>query len=178
MKKHFLLLFAALLTSGAAQAALQGRDLNGSIDSFEAYYDTDLDITWLANANVNGQMNWVAATTWAANLSFTNGVNVYDNWRLPSALNQNGTGPCNRFNCTDSEMGHMFYVELGGVARSPIEITHNSNYYLFSNIQHLYWSGTEASDESLVWLFGPVDGYQSTNYKADGNPPVFSGGQK
>lgn len=35
--------------SGGAQAALQGRDLNGSANSFEPYYETDLDITWLTD---------------------------------------------------------------------------------------------------------------------------------
>lgn len=72
-------LIAASLVSGAAQAALQGRDLNGSAGSFEAYYDTVLDITWLADADyaktsgydADGYMTWTAANTWAANLSFT-----------------------------------------------------------------------------------------------------------
>lgn len=80
------------LLAGTAQAALQGRDLNGSAGSFEAYYDTVLDITWLADANyartsgydADGRMTWSAANAWAANLSFTDGVRVYDNWRLPT----------------------------------------------------------------------------------------------
>jgi hypothetical protein len=168
-------IIAASLVTGAAHAALQGRDLNGSAGSFEAYYDTDLNITWLADANYaktsgyhgNGQMTWHEATTWVASLSFIAGVNVYDDWRLPSALNQNGTGPCNRFNCTDSEMGHMFYVELGGTSHHSILESTDPDLAKFSNIQGLYWSSTEASDESLVWLFGPVDGYQTSNYKAD-----------
>jgi hypothetical protein len=47
---------AAMLVAGAAHAALQDRDLdhNGVTD---AYYDTDLNITWLRNANVNGLMH-------------------------------------------------------------------------------------------------------------------------
>ncbi|MBT9538504.1 PEP-CTERM sorting domain-containing protein [Thiobacillus sp.] len=126
-------LIAASLVSGAAQAALQGRDLNGNINSFEAYYDTVLDITWLANANVNGQMTHGAATAWAANLSFTDGVNTYDNWRLPTVNPVNGVS----FNyssspdgstdlgyniskagttyagSTGSEMAHLFYNTLG-----------------------------------------------------------------
>lgn len=81
----------ACLATGTAHAALQGRDLNGSADSFEAYYDTVLDITWLADANyakssgydADGLMNWAEANAWAANLSFTDGVNVYNDWRLP-----------------------------------------------------------------------------------------------
>ena len=78
-KPLILALLAGIALSGAAQATLMGRDLNGSAGSFEAYYDTDLGITWLADANVNGRMTWAAANTWAANLSFTDGVNTYDN---------------------------------------------------------------------------------------------------
>jgi hypothetical protein len=36
-------LLATSLIFGTAHAALEGRDLNGSIGSFEAYYDTDLE---------------------------------------------------------------------------------------------------------------------------------------
>ena len=82
----------ACLLTGTAQAALQGRDLNGSAGSFEAYYDTVLDITWLADANyaktsgydTDGAMTWGDANTWAASLSLSDGVRVYDNWRLPT----------------------------------------------------------------------------------------------
>ena len=118
-------LIAASLISGTAHAVLQGRDLNGSAGSFEAYYDTDLNITWLANANVNGTMTWAAANTWAANLSFTNGINVYDNWRLPTTLQPDAScgsqsgGVSSGGNCTGSEMRHLFYAELGGTAGHP-----------------------------------------------------------
>ncbi len=46
-----LALVAALGISGTTHAALQGRDLDGNLATFEAYYDTVLDITWLADAN-------------------------------------------------------------------------------------------------------------------------------
>jgi len=84
MKTRTLLIASAMLAAslipGAAHAALQGRDLNGSLDSFEAYYDTDLHITWLADANyaqtsgydADGLMNRIEAITWASNLSFYN----------------------------------------------------------------------------------------------------------
>ena len=45
---------AAVLLAGPAQAALQDRDLNGDT-VVDAFYDTDLDITRLRNANPNGQ---------------------------------------------------------------------------------------------------------------------------
>jgi len=135
-------LIAASLVSATAQAALQGRDLNGSAGSFEAYYDDVLDITWLANANMNGAMEWTAANTWAANLSFYDAVNniTYDNWRLPTVNPVNGT----RFKyaasfdgstdygynvseqgtafagSTGSEMAHLFYNTLNNKGYCPV----------------------------------------------------------
>lgn len=36
---------------GTWESTLQGRDLDGNLATFEAYYDTVLGITWLADAN-------------------------------------------------------------------------------------------------------------------------------
>ena len=60
-----------------------------------------------------------------------------------------------RHNCTGSEMGNMFYNVLGGVAYSDIAVTHNDNYYLFSNIQGgSYWSGSEVANwTDSAWSF-------------------------
>jgi hypothetical protein len=54
--------------AGSAQAAPQGRDLSGDA-VVDAFYDIDLDITWLGDANVNGPMGWDTAANWADNLS-------------------------------------------------------------------------------------------------------------
>ena len=126
-KTRMATLVLAIGLSGTVQAALQGRDLNGSIDSFEAYYDTDLNITWLANANVNGPMSWTAANTWAANLSIVDAVNniTYGNWRLPTVTDTGTPGCDNAYSGTDcgynvntatGEMAHLFYDELGNKA--------------------------------------------------------------
>ncbi|MBW8363350.1 MAG: PEP-CTERM sorting domain-containing protein [Rhizobium sp.] len=135
-------LVTVLGLSGTAQAALQGRDLDGNLAAFEAYYDTDLNITWLANANANGPMTWAAANTWAANLSFYDVVNniTYDNWRLPTVNPVNGTS----FNyttsfdgstdvgynvseqgtlfagSTGSEMAHLYYNTLNNKGYCPV----------------------------------------------------------
>ena len=156
------------LVSGSAHAALQGRDLNGSPGSFEAYYDTDLNITWLANANVNGLMNWADANTWAANLSFTDGLSVYDNWRLPTALNQDGTGPCSGYNCTNSEMGHLFY---SGTAALSILTSTDPDLAKFTNLQaNPYWSATEYAPPftGFAWYFTFVNGGQDATSKGSG----------
>ena len=48
-------LVTAVALVGTAQAALQDRDLNGDT-VIDAFYDTDLKITWLRDANVTGPM--------------------------------------------------------------------------------------------------------------------------
>ena len=70
----------------------QDRDLNGDTVT-DAFYDTDLNITWLRDANLNGSMNWATAVSWADNLSFGG----YTDWRLP-----NTTGSCTGYDCTSS----------------------------------------------------------------------------
>lgn len=135
-------LAAVVLASGSAHAALQGRNMDGDAATFEAYYDTVLDITWLADANyaftsgyhVNGRMDWANANTWVANLSFFNPLTNqnYTDWRLPTVEPVNGAsfnysfsynGSTDRgYNvseqdtlyagATSSEMAHLFYNTL------------------------------------------------------------------
>ncbi|MEE9491761.1 MAG: hypothetical protein V3W04_00065, partial [Gammaproteobacteria bacterium] len=102
---------------------------------YQAYYDEDLDITWLANANVAGEMTWEAANIWAEELD----VNGVKGWRLPVLSPVNGssfnlnfsnngtTDNATAISSTDgldggwrdpqadsvSELGHLFYVTLG-----------------------------------------------------------------
>ena len=80
------------------------------------------------------------------------------------------------YNCTGSEMGHLFY-ELGGVAGSNIGITHNANYGLFSNVQSLYyWSGTEyAPVPGNAWYFPFFNGYQDAGSEVSiSNPDMYA----
>ena len=163
---------ASVLASGAAHAALMGRDLNGSAGSFEAYYDTHLNITWLANANVNGLMNWFDANTWAANLSYTDGVNVYDNWRLPTTLQPDAScgdqsgGDSYGYNCTGSELGHLFYTELGGTAGQSILDSSDPDLAKFTNFRGVYWSATEhAPSSAYAWYLRFGTGDQNAGYK-------------
>ena len=123
----FAVALAVAALSGTAQAALQGRDLNGD-GTVDAFYDTDLNITWRRNANLNGLMTWADAVTWADNMTFGG----YSDWRLPASA------ACLGFNCTASEMGHLWYVELGNLAGDVTPNTGN-----FGNMQlYAYWSGT------------------------------------
>ena len=172
-------LVVAALASGSAHAVLQGRDLNGSAASFEAYYDTDLDITWLADANyaktsgydADGRMTWADATTWAAQLD----INGYADWRLPTTLQPDAScgsqsgGVSYGYNCTGSEMGHLFYSELGGTAGQFIWASADSDVAKFTNLQSLlYWSATEyAPGTGSAWTF-VFGGYQDAIGKPTG----------
>ena len=87
-----------------------------------------------------GQMNWWGAQAWVNYLNSTSYAGQ-TGWRLPT------TNPAvSGYNQTGSELGHLFYTELGGTAGSSIVTVHanTANYNLFSNIQSsVYWSGTE-----------------------------------
>ncbi len=140
-------------------------------------YDTDLNITWLSNANVNGLMTWNTALTWAANLSYYDSVRnvTYTDWRLPTTLQPDATCSGQGLvssgnNCTGSEMGHLFYTELGGVRGQSIATTHNTNYNLFQNVQaSYYWSGSEYERViDYAWLFYFGNGFQGATYKVNG----------
>ncbi len=52
---------------GTWESTLQARDINGDL-TIDASYDTELNITWLANWNANDPMTWSAANAWAAGL--------------------------------------------------------------------------------------------------------------
>ena len=102
-QKHLILaLVSGLLVSGAAQAALQARDLNGSTTP-NAYYDTVLKITWLANANLaatntfgvsgigaGGTMTLATAQSWIAAMNTADYLG-YSDWRLPTTAPINGS---------------------------------------------------------------------------------------
>ena len=160
------------LTTCGANAALYSRD-NGQM-----VYDDVLNVTWLADWNASkgygdadpdGRMTWGAANTWANTLV----VDGYSGWRLPTSLNQDGSGPCERYNCTGSEMGYMFYQNWGATARNPYSSgTNTANLELFKNVQSgLYWSDTEYGYGS-AWCFYTYDGFQYP--RRDPNDALFA----
>lgn len=139
---------------------------------YQAYYDTEADLTWLADANAgfgsvfdafiikdgtpSGRMTWVNANAWAASLD----INGVTGWRLPYTPDidpscDQSEGP-SYIDCTGSEMGNLFYNVLGGVANQSIATTHNDNYELFSNVQTdlYYWSTEAAWNDNYAWAFG------------------------
>ena len=142
MKKIFTLLTALIMVCGlsfTAHAALIDRG-GGLI------YDDDLNITWLQDAGFRGLDTWIGAMDWADTLVYGG----FDDWRLPTALNQNGSGPCVDFDCTGSEMGHLYYTEIENTVAGGL--TNNGP---FTNLQpYLYWFGTaEFVPYPVAWFF-------------------------
>lgn len=139
-------------------------------------YDTDLNVTWLADANyamtsgydTDGQMTWSDAMIWASGLSYGG----YTDWRLPTTVQPDAPCQYNNsygsfgYNCTGSEMGHLFYNELGGTAGSSILDSTDPDLTLFTNVQSVYyWSGTEyALVTDAAWNFTFLDGFQDANF--------------
>ena len=193
IKKHankFLAAAAAtLVLTTTAHAALVGRDINGvAVAGASAgavfLYDTDLNITWLRNANAgagsnfddgfsttDGRMTWDNANNWADALT----VGSFSGWRLPTTV-QPDAGCSNQFNsgvtfgvvssgynCTGSEMGHLWYIELGNLAATPMNNAGNFLNLLpsSSSSSSPYWSRTEyAPDPSQPWFFDRSVGFQ------------------
>ena len=128
-----------------------------------AYYDTDADLTWLANANsADGMLTLPAANTWAENLI----VNGVSGWRLPETLQPDSTcdyqsaDESSGFNCTGSEMGNMFYNVLGNNSGSLTNTGPFSNLFPTS-----FWSATKFEAypgiNDLAWSFNMGIGNQS-----------------
>ena len=162
---------ACLVLAAPAQATLLGRDLSGaaiaaSDDSAVFLYDTDLNITWLRDANRNGLMSWAAANVWASTLS----VAAFDGWRLPTTLQPDPS--CSQqsvsltpniprqgygFNCSGGEMGRLWYNTLGNSAGFM------SNVGDFIDMQFdNYWTGTASPfDPADAWYFATYNGFQS-----------------
>lgn len=59
-------LACALLMAGPVQAELQARDLDPNLPGHEAVYDTARDITWLADANINGDKTFAEHVAFGA----------------------------------------------------------------------------------------------------------------
>jgi len=158
---------AIFIILAAGSASLGYADLQPRLGG-AALYDTDLNITWLANLNLaatnnfgtpgvigDGSMSWPAAVNWIAAMNHAKYLG-FSNWRLPTNPILDPTcssqDTANKFSygtgCTGSEMGHLFYDELGGVANTSIQTLHNYNYGLFTNPSGYngnnpnYWTST------------------------------------
>lgn len=146
-------------------------------------YDDVLDITWLQDANyaatsgydLDGRMNWYEAMSWVGQLDYAG----FTDWRLPATVDglweegYDGT-TTGGYNITTSEMGYMYYVNLGNIGYTSIDgITNQTNYGLrnrglFINLQsYMYWSSTEYGlNEYGTWDFNYFFGLQDVGPKS------------
>lgn len=179
-------LSVGLLSATTANASL--------INNGSTIYDTDLNINWLANANLadiqafgvsgintNGGMTWNTAKLWIAAMNTANYLG-YNDWRLPT-VTDTGTSGCNfaysgtdcgfNVNTATGEMAHLYFDELGNKAyfntlgSGPQSGWGLTNTGPFSNFQSdTYWSGTEyAPNTSKAWYLDTSYGEQYMDNK-------------
>lgn len=150
--KYFILIIVISLSLIASVNAALIDNGDGTVT------DTTTNLMWLKDANYANTsgvyFDYASdAEYWANQLIFAG----YDDWRLPSAYNQDGSGPCRGLNCTDSELGNLFYNALGnGPNSGPGEFTNPGP---FINVQTWigYWSDTYYWESDCatpcVWIF-------------------------
>lgn len=208
MKK--ILLFGILLfltLPGLAHATLT---VIGTATYNESEYNLIWDddnngnsVVWLDYSNYSD--DWYEQVAWASSLNeegvltinLDDGYTVdwgTNSWRLPSTVDgadvygyegdPDGDGNytyTEGYNLANSEMGHLFYVELGNLGYLDTSNYSNEGYGLtetgdFENLTaEKYWSGTEYADggTNYAWYFSMKDGYQGNgNSKLYGAPAL------
>lgn len=144
-------------------------------------YDDVLDITWLQDANyletigrpISGMVTWDDAVAWVDQLVYAG----YDDWRLPTTVDgpleygYDGTTTVG-YNITTSEMGYMYYVNLGNLGRFDTNEDLQPGYGLnnsgpFINLESfIYWTGTEvSSNPTLAYVFITAHGEANYGFK-------------
>lgn len=182
---------------GTWESTLLGRDLDGDLSTAEAYYDTDLDITWLAdanfarfdfpnNSNYPGSASWSNAMDWVANLD-PYGSGTTD-WRLPATVDGGAPGPSpedyGRNITVHSELSHLYYVTLGNLAYDGVTNTGPFQNVVYDgtsspiNVASVYLSETRIEAAGAVWVFEFTTGGQFYDFVSDAygqSWPVHSG---
>ena len=165
-----IIMTASLLSvsalSGSAQAALLGRlPATPAGSDYQAYYDTVLNITWLANANLaasntfgvagisstppqQGWMSWTTAGTWITAMNAASYLGA-TTWRMPTMIDIDNNGCVDRFAVVGQDCGY-------NVVR-----TANPNY---SEMASMFYDtlGNLAFFDPITG-FSPVPGYGLSN---------------
>lgn len=159
-------LSAAIASS--AHAALQGRNVDGNMaNGYEAFYDTTLDITWLADPNFGETSNALPATGswWSWSKNWAESLNYFGatEWRLPRVQSKISTGTPADFQVgfgagvSKSELGHMFYVNLqlppgGSTVPDIVAIPGLPGESIKNFRAQLYWTeDVYAPNPALAW---------------------------
>ncbi len=187
----FLVLTLAAATASANLVTIGTANYLGS--DYNLIWDDDNNgnsVIWLDYSN--GATNWVAQNAWAAGLN-ASGVLTYDidstytvdwgtnSWRLPATVDgprvfgYDGTTTAG-YNITSSEMGHLYYTELGNLGYHDTAGNTQPGFGLnntgvFNNLRNndgRYWSGTDfTAYSSSAWHFFMYYGSQDTYLKTN-----------
>lgn len=166
-----LILGILMIVPGMANATLLhfgNATYNGS--DYKLIYDDGQDLIWLDYTQ--DKDTWDNQMIWASGLNDP-GVLVYDifsgfsvawtetdSWRLPSALNDDGSGPDWGTGVTQSDLGYLFYVEMGLV---PGATAADLNAGEFDNlVASWYWTNTMGTS-NWAMIFGMFNGGQGAS---------------
>jgi hypothetical protein len=130
MKRIAAFLAMALGLMGTAQAALINQN-NGTV------LDTNTNLIWLQDWNVNSTQNWTAQNAWAKGFNFADSTD----WVLPSI----------------SQYADLF-TAYGNLTLVP---------QFMNVQPDGYWSGTEFTPGITAWAFSSVTGNQSNRDEDD-----------
>lgn len=166
---------ASLITIGTA--GYDGAD-------YKLIWDNDDDLVWLDYTKEVSYVSWNFFAQWAENLESSLTINLLDgytidwddnSWRLPTTVpgpyeyGYDGT-TTGGYNITTSELGHLYYEELGNLGLLDTSGNSQPGYGLnntgrFDNLDahKSYWSGTPGTvPYHHVWSFDMGMGEQYT----------------
>lgn len=138
-----MLVMFVLVTLAHATLINRGADTLGN----RLIYDTDYDITWYDFTNAVDQ--WQDQVNWAGALSVNFEGDTYDDWRLPTALNFEAPfGPdLGWIQSIGSEMGHLYYTELGNAQGGPLSNTGDFQNIIDTGLPR-HWTSTEVAGDT------------------------------
>ena len=155
---------------GTWESTLQGRDLDGDPSTFEAYYDTVLDITWLADASLSrresfgisdidfGRMYGDTVYDWLAAMNAHNGTGYlgFNDWRLPTMLDTGAPGCDYAYFGTDCGAS----VQTGSADTTVYSELASLWFDTLGNVSYLNATGSGPQDG---WVMGGSDGNAGGN---------------
>lgn len=164
---------------GGATSTSTGGGLQVDPDG-QTVYDPMSQVTWLADANLaakqtfgvtgitaDGSMDHNTAVSWIAAMNKADGGRGYlghTQWRLPDtgpsdpSCSQGGT---TGLGCTGSQMGALYYKQLGLLPGTPVVATPDVKVGSFHNIQpYLYWACEAPGVRSACQATGPASNFE------------------
>jgi hypothetical protein len=173
---------ASVPGQGTWQTTLEPRDLDGD-GSADAFYDTQLNVTWLRDLGAAGLQFWPQAMAWVRDLR----AGGYSDWRLPKVVDVLTEGCTFSYVGTDcgfnvlterrgrvfSELAHLMHQTLGNQGYcSPLRVCdqpgwRDLNTGDFLNMQPVFiWTSVQYPDPTdLAWYYYPYTGYQSFGHQ-------------